>query len=186
MEHHSNDLPWRQRARVNYVRVDDKGRLDLDDLQKKMKINYPKVKLLAICGASNVTGHVNDIYYIAEMAHEFKSRIMVDGAQLVPHRAINMRDHSDPPTWISWLFPDTKIYAPYGVGVLIGPYEFFYEGRSRIQRWGNREYGLSRRGHLGITPGKGGSRLPKCSWCTRPGSRVALFAEIRYVKACVL
>ncbi|WP_242848744.1 aminotransferase class V-fold PLP-dependent enzyme [Syntrophomonas palmitatica] len=128
MEHHSNDLPWRQHTRVHYVQVDGKGRLDINDLEKKLKINYPKVKLLAVCGASNVTGHINDVHYIAQMAHEYKARILVDGAQLVPHRVVNMRDHKDQAHLDFMVFSGHKIYAPFGTGVLIGPYDFFAQG----------------------------------------------------------
>lgn len=128
MEHHSNDLPWRKKAQVKYVEVDAKGLLDLSDLEKQLKHNYPRIKLLAISGASNVTGHINDIYYLAELAHTYKAQIMVDAAQLIPHQRIDLKPNHHPQHIDYIAFSGHKIYAPFGTGVLIGPRETFLEG----------------------------------------------------------
>ncbi|MGE5392057.1 MAG: aminotransferase class V-fold PLP-dependent enzyme [Deltaproteobacteria bacterium] len=128
MEHHSNDLPWRNRARVNYAGLDEKGRLDLADLEEKLKRSYPRTRLVGVCGASNVTGHLNDIHRIAALAHEYRARILVDGAQLVPHHPIDMKPASDPEHIDYLAFSGHKIYAPYGTGVLIGPRDTFEQG----------------------------------------------------------
>ncbi len=128
MEHHSNDLPWRTRARVTYARVDEKGQLDLKDLREKLRRNYPRVKLVTVCGASNVTGHVNDIHHIAALAHEYRAMIMVDGAQLVPHQPVKVMKRNHPGHIDFLVFSGHKIYAPFGSGVIIGPVEFFSRG----------------------------------------------------------
>lgn len=128
MEHHSNDLPWRNRIRVNYAGLDEKGRLDLADVEAKLKKGYPRTRLVGICGASNVTGHINDIHYIAALAHEYRARILVDGAQLVPHHPIDIKPASDPGHIDYLAFSGHKIYAPYGCGVLLGPRESFEKG----------------------------------------------------------
>lgn len=128
MEHHSNDLPWRNRTLVKYAGVDEKGLLDLADVEKKLKHNYPRIKLLTVTGASNVTGHLNDIYRLAELAHEYKAMIMVDGAQLIPHHQVDMKDDHDPRHIDFIVFSGHKIYAPFGTGVLIGPKDFFLNG----------------------------------------------------------
>jgi selenocysteine lyase/cysteine desulfurase len=125
MEHHSNDLPWRGKAVVEYVRVDKDGMLDLEHLAAILKRSWPRVRLLTICGASNVTGHVNDIHRLAEMAHEYGARIMVDGAQLIPHCSFDMKAHTDPGHIDFVAFSGHKIFAPYGAGALIGPREVF-------------------------------------------------------------
>ena len=91
MEHHSNDLPWRDKFHVDYICIDGKGRLMLDDLEDKLKKYRGKVALVTITGASNVTGHINPIHKIAEMTHSHGAKILVDGAQLVPHAPIDMR-----------------------------------------------------------------------------------------------
>jgi len=128
MEHHSNDLPWRRQARVNYAGLDEAGRLDLVDLEEKLKRGYPRTRLVAVCGASNVTGHLNDIHRIATLAHEYRSRLLVDGAQLVPHQPVDMKPATDPAHIDYLAFSGHKLYAPYGSGVLIGPRDTFAEG----------------------------------------------------------
>ncbi|MGI5886668.1 MAG: aminotransferase class V-fold PLP-dependent enzyme [Syntrophomonadaceae bacterium] len=128
MEHHSNDLPWRLRTRVEYAPVDETGLLQIDVLEKILKANYPHTRLLAVCGASNVTGHLNDIHYLAALAHEYGALILVDGAQLVPHVPVNMKAHHDPEHIDFLAFSGHKIYAPFGCGALIGPRQFFQQG----------------------------------------------------------
>lgn len=128
MEHHSNDLPWRLRTRVEYAPVDETGLLQIDVLEKILKANYPHTRLLAVCGASNVTGHLNDIHYLAALAHEYGALILVDGAQSVPHVPVNMKAHHDPEHIDFLAFSGHKIYAPFGCGALIGPRQFFQQG----------------------------------------------------------
>jgi len=128
MEHHSNDLPWRFRARVEYVPVDEKGCLQTAVLEKMLKEYYPHTRLLAVCGASNVTGHINDIHYLAAMAHEYGSLILVDAAQLVPHLPVDMKPHSDSSHIDFLAYRQVGLYAPFGCGALIGPREFFQLG----------------------------------------------------------
>ena len=125
MEHHSNDLPWRNRAQVVHAAVSADGRLDVEDLRQKFVQYGPRVKLLAISGASNVTGAINPIHELAELAHGHGVPILVDAAQLAPHRAINLLPANDP-GHIDFLVASAhKMYAPYGTGVLIGPRSVF-------------------------------------------------------------
>lgn len=139
MEHHSNDLPWRDKCRVEYVEVDKKGILCMEDLEFKLKINKGKVRLVAVTGASNVTGYVNDIHKIAKLAHEFGAKILVDGAQLVPHVEVDMKP-CDSDEHIDYLvFSAHKMYAPFGIGVIVAPRECFrygvpeYKGGGTVQ-----------------------------------------------------
>lgn len=128
MEHHSNDLPWRNKAIVKYADIDQKGLLNMSDLENKLKAYYPKVKLVAVCGASNVTGHINHIHQIAELAHQYKAKILVDAAQLIAHKPIDMKQDQDPQHIDYLAFSGHKVYAPFGSGVLIGPKETFSKG----------------------------------------------------------
>ncbi|MDD3364988.1 MAG: aminotransferase class V-fold PLP-dependent enzyme [Syntrophomonas sp.] len=136
MEHHSNELPWRARAQVKYANVDNNGTLDLNHMESLLKRYHPQVKLLAVCGASNVTGHVNDVHLLAKMAHAYGCKILVDGAQLVPHQPFNMKAHSDSDHIDFLAFSGHKIYAPFGLGVLIGPRETFMSGAPEYQGGG--------------------------------------------------
>ncbi|RMG67976.1 MAG: aminotransferase class V-fold PLP-dependent enzyme [Calditrichaeota bacterium] len=128
MEHHSNDLPWRARGRVIHIDIDEKGRLREEDLIARLEEYRGRVALFAVTGASNVSGWVNDIHRLAEICHHYGTRILVDGAQLIPHRAVNMRPQDDPGHIDFLAFSAHKIYAPFGTGVLIGDKEVFAQG----------------------------------------------------------
>ncbi len=125
MEHHSNDLPWRKHATVVHIRVNDDGTLKLDELQSAIAKYKGKLKVVALTGASNITGICNPIHTIARWTHEAGALISVDAAQLAPHRAINIlpNDHPEHIDFIA--FSAHKLYAPFGTGVLIGPKTFF-------------------------------------------------------------
>ena len=128
MEHHSNDLPWRNKFPMDYIKIDRWGRLLLEDLEYKLKKYDGKVRLVAITGASNVTGYINPIYEAAMLAHKYGAEILVDGAQLVPHCRIKLGRESDS-NHIDYLaFSAHKMYAPFGTGVLIGPKKTFEYG----------------------------------------------------------
>lgn len=120
MEHHSNDLPWRNRCAVEYIETDSFGRLKIDELDEKLTKNKGKIKYVSLTGASNVTGYINDINYIAEIVHRHNAKLIVDGAQLVPHRKVNMSGSSNDDYIDFLVFSSHKIYSPFGVGVIIG------------------------------------------------------------------
>jgi selenocysteine lyase/cysteine desulfurase len=128
MEHHSNDLPWRQQAQLYHVNVNDDGSMDKDHFDELLRQHAGKVKLVAISGASNVTGHLNPIHRLAEKAHAAGAKILVDAAQLAPHRAIDMRPDDDPGHLDFVALSAHKMYAPYGTGALIGPVAVFEKG----------------------------------------------------------
>lgn len=139
MEHHSNDLPWRNKFQVDYVQTDPTGKLSLENLEYKLNIHRGNVKLVTVSGASNVTGYVNPIHKIAELAHRYQAKILVDGAQLIPHNAMNMKPNN-PLQHIDYLvFSAHKMYAPFGIGVLIGPQETFKKGISEFVGGGTAE-----------------------------------------------
>lgn len=128
MEHHSNDLPWRSKAKTVYVEIKEDGSLDLDDMERKINLYKDNLRLVAVSGASNVTGIMPPIYDIAEMAHAAGVQILVDCAQLAPHRKIVMGKIDSDKRLDFIAFSGHKMYAPYGAGVLIGPKRFFENG----------------------------------------------------------
>jgi cysteine desulfurase / selenocysteine lyase len=128
MEHHSNILPWQSKYKTDFVSIDEYGRLSLNDLENKLIKYNGKVKLVTVTGASNVTGIKNPIHEIAELCHKHGARIVVDGAQLVPHCSVDMLS-SNYKEHIDFLaFSSHKIYSPFGTGVLIGPKSDFEKG----------------------------------------------------------
>lgn len=140
MEHHSNLLPWKYRYETDYIEVDKYGRLSIEDLKSKLKIYKGRVGLVAVTGASNVTGYLNPIHDIARICHDYGAEILVDGAQLIPHSKFDMKavDH---PEHIDYLvFSGHKMYAPFGIGALIAPKETFKEGYSEQIGGGTIDY----------------------------------------------
>lgn len=128
MEHLANDLPWRDKFQVEYIGIEEDGKLSLCDLERKLSKYAGKVKLVTVTGASNVTGYINPIPKIATLAHQYGAQILVDGAQLVPHAAMDMRPY-DSMEHIDYLvFSGHKMYAPFGIGVLIGNKKTFEQG----------------------------------------------------------
>lgn len=125
MEHLANDLPWRNKFTVDYVDIDEKGKLSIIDLENKLIKHNGKVKLVTVTGASNVTGYINPIYIISRLAHKYGAKILVDGAQLVPHACFDMKPHDSLEHIDYVVFSAHKMYAPFGIGVLIGPKETF-------------------------------------------------------------
>ncbi len=128
MEHHSNDLPWRKHARVVHVGVDDTGYLDLGALERAFAEHRGHVRFLAVTGASNITGIVNPVRGLAALAHREGAMIFVDAAQLAPHRRIEMGSVDDEGHIDFLAYSAHKMYAPFGVGVLVGPRTYFERG----------------------------------------------------------
>ncbi len=128
LEHHSNDLPWRQRAKVIHVRATPEGRLDESDFDEKLETYAGKISLVAVTGASNVSGYIQPIHRLARKAHEVGAQILVDAAQLAPHRLVDMKPDDDPEHLDFVVLSAHKMYAPFGTGALIGPKDIFTQG----------------------------------------------------------
>jgi selenocysteine lyase/cysteine desulfurase len=128
MEHHSNDLPWRAVARVIHVKVTPEGRLDEADFDFQMERYAGRVALVAITGGSNVSGFINPVYRLAEKAHAAGVQILVDCAQLAPHRKVDMLPHDDPRHLDYVTLSAHKLYAPFGTGALVGRRDTFAGG----------------------------------------------------------
>jgi selenocysteine lyase/cysteine desulfurase len=132
LEHHSNLLPWRQNGcRVECVdcRASDAA-LDLDQLEQKLRpaTRRDAVRLVAVTGASNVTGFAPPIHRIARLAHEHGAEIFVDAAQLAAHHPLDMGRPGEPESLDYVAFSAHKMYAPFGAGILVGPKAAFERG----------------------------------------------------------
>ena len=124
LEHNSNELPWRMMPGFSLIRlpVDAEGFVDLNELEtllceynQKSQHGKKRIKLVAVSGASNVLGVCNDLAEISRIAHRYGARLLVDAAQLVAHRKVEM-DRCE----IDYLaFSAHKVYAPFGTGVLM-------------------------------------------------------------------
>ena len=125
MEHHSNDLPWRGKCNLKYVEVREDGRININDIEELVDKYRERIKYITITGASNVTGYINDIKRIAKLIHKYGGKIIVDGAQLVPHKKVSMCQEDSSENIDFLVFSGHKIYAPFGSGAIIGLKESF-------------------------------------------------------------
>jgi selenocysteine lyase/cysteine desulfurase len=120
VEHHAMLLPWARRCQRRFVECGSEGTFSVDDVVEALDAS-PRPKLLAVTGASNVTGWLPPTDDILAAAHEREIPVLVDAAQLAPHRP--MPAAAD---YIAW--SGHKMYAPFGAGILIGPRSTFSEG----------------------------------------------------------
>ncbi len=120
VEHHANMLPWARAARCRFVECGRDGTFDVEAVEEALDA-VPRPRLLAVTGASNITGWMPDVAGLVAAAHARGVPVLVDGAQLAPHRQL--------PTGADFVvWSGHKMYAPFGAGVLIGPREVFAEG----------------------------------------------------------
>jgi selenocysteine lyase/cysteine desulfurase len=139
LEHHSNDLPYRAVANVVHVGVTPEGELDEADFDQKLRDYAGRVGLVAISGASNVTGILSPLRRLAEKAHAAGAQFLVDAAQLAPHRRIEMGSLDDPGHFDYLALSAHKMYAPYGTGALIGRRDTFEVGEPDLRGGGQVE-----------------------------------------------
>ncbi len=120
MEHHANDLPFRKVGKMDYVDVDELGRINIDDIEDKLLKANGKIKIVTVTGASNVTGYITPIHQIAKIAHKYNAIIIVDGAQLVAHKKVDMKGNCEEESIDFLTFSAHKAYAQFGSGAIIG------------------------------------------------------------------
>lgn len=118
MEHHSNIVPWqmlceRKGMTLRVIPMNEKGELLLDEYTALLG---DKTCIVAIAQVSNVLGTVNPVKEMIRMAHEKNIPVLVDGAQAVPHIAVDVMDLDAD----FYVFSGHKIYGPTGIGVLYG------------------------------------------------------------------
>lgn len=122
MEHHSNLVPWQEvckktGAKLKFLYVDDDMQIPFSEIEEKVTKN---TKIVSITGASNVVGTNPDIEKIVKYARENSdAKIILDGAQLVPHRKVNVSELD-----VDFMaFSGHKMYSALGIGVLYGKEE---------------------------------------------------------------
>ena len=128
MEHHSNDLPWRAATQAIHIKLTTDGQLDEADFDAQLVKYSDQIALVALTGASNVTGYLNPIHRLAEKAHAVGAMFFADCAQLAPHRKTDMLPLEDPAHLDFVSLSAHKMYAPFGTGVLVGRKDVFEHG----------------------------------------------------------
>lgn len=118
LEHHANTVPWQQLAQrkgaiLKVAPVDDRGTLLLGELEKLLG---PRTKLVAATQVSNALGTITPVKEIVALGHRYGARVLIDGAQSVPHTAVDVQDIGAD----FFVFSGHKIFGPTGIGVLYG------------------------------------------------------------------
>ncbi len=121
MEHHSNLVPWHIISRhtgavLKFIKLRDDLQLDLDSLRQNLN---SKTKIVSVVHVSNVLGTINPVKEIARLAHEAGAICIVDGAQGVPHMAVDVKDIDCD----FYAFSGHKMCGPTGIGCLYGRYD---------------------------------------------------------------
>jgi cysteine desulfurase/selenocysteine lyase len=116
MEHHSNIVPWQmlceeKGAHLRVAPIDDRGELLLDEFARLIG---PRTRLVAVTQVSNALGTVTPLREMIELAHRQGVPVLVDGAQAVPHFAVDVQALDCD----FYAFSGHKVYAPTGIGVL--------------------------------------------------------------------
>lgn len=118
MEHHANMVPWqelcrRSGARLEVVGLTEEGTLDMKDFENKLKI---APRLVAITHVSNAIGTINPVRELTKLAHRAGAKVLVDGAQAVPHMKVDVGEIGCD----FYAFSGHKMLGPMGIGVLSG------------------------------------------------------------------
>lgn len=118
MEHHSNIVPWqmlceRKKMTLRVIPANEAGELDMDTYKNMLS---ERTKLVSVTHVSNVLGTINPVKEIIALAHDNNTPVLIDGAQAVPHIAVNAKEFDAD----FYVFSGHKIYAPTGIGVLYG------------------------------------------------------------------
>ncbi len=139
MEHHSNIVPWqmlceRKGANLKVIPFDEKGELDLEKLDELLSDN---TRIVALTHASNSLGTINPVKEITRKAHARGIPVLLDGAQMVQHGEVDVRDLDCD----FYVFSSHKIFGPTGSGVLYGKESMLeeippYQGGGRYGRPG--------------------------------------------------
>lgn len=118
MEHHANIVPWqmiaeRTGAVIKVIPVTDSGDLDMEAYKSLLS---PKTKMVAVVHVSNALGTVNPVKEITDLAHEHGAKVLIDGAQSVPHQTVDVQEIGCD----FFAFSAHKMFGPTGFGILYG------------------------------------------------------------------
>jgi len=123
MEHHANIVPWQMVAEqtgaiIEVAPILDDGSLDREKLSELLSL--PEAKLLSLCHVSNVLGTVNPVKEVTKEAHKNHVKVVLDGAQSVPHLKVDLRNLDCD----FFVFSGHKLFAPMGIGIAFAKKEY--------------------------------------------------------------
>lgn len=125
LEHHANFIPWQQiaaesQAQLIVLPLDDGVEIELSQYRQHLN---PRTRIVAIGHISNVTGGINPVKEIVNLAHLNGTKVLIDGAQSIAHIPVNVRELDCD----FYVFSGHKIYGPTGIGVLYGKEDLLNE-----------------------------------------------------------
>lgn len=177
MEHHANFVPWQQcaartGATLTVIPVKSDGTLALDNLDSLLGSN---TKIVGVCHVSNVLGVYNDIAHITRVAHASGAKVLVDAAQSVPHKKIDVHELDCD----FLVFSGHKIMGPTGAGVL-------YAKKEILESMRPYQYGGGMVSHVGLSESSWADMPRRFEAGTPPiASVIGLAAALRYMKEYV-
>jgi cysteine desulfurase/selenocysteine lyase len=121
LEHHANIVPWQMLceqtgAKLKIIPINDAGELLMDEYEKLLS---EKTKIVSVTYVSNSLGTINPVKEIISKAHAWGAKVMIDGAQALPHKKVDVQDLD-----CDWLaFSGHKVLGPTGIGILYGKRE---------------------------------------------------------------
>lgn len=175
LEHHANIVPWQllcknTGALLKTIPVDNRGQIILSEYQKLLSA---KTKIVALSHVSNVLGTIAPVGEMIQLAHAAGARVLLDGAQAVPHLPVDLRALDCD----FYVLSGHKIYAPTGIGILYGKYELLMS-MPPYQGGGNMI--------LSVTPEESRFKDPPHRFEAGTGSiadAVGLGAALRYISS---
>ncbi|MBA2408280.1 MAG: cysteine desulfurase [Gammaproteobacteria bacterium] len=137
MEHHSNIVPWQllreqTGAKLRVVPINDAGELVMEEFEKLLS---ERTRLVTMVHISNALGTINPVRRMIELAHDAGAKVLIDGAQAVPHMRVDVQNLGCD----FYAFSSHKLYGPSGIGVLYGRYDLLdamppYQGGGEMIR----------------------------------------------------
>jgi cysteine desulfurase/selenocysteine lyase len=176
MEHHSNIVPWQLLRealgiRLTVLKMSDQGEVCLNALESLLS---KRTKLLSITQMSNALGTINPVKEMTALAHKVGAKVLIDGAQAVPHMKVDVQDIGCD----FYTFSGHKAYGPTGIGVLYGK-EAILQEMSPYQGGGDMIYSVTfEKTEYNVLPYKFEAGTPNISGAIGLGAAVDFIERI--------
>jgi cysteine desulfurase/selenocysteine lyase len=176
MEHHSNIVPWQflrdeKGITLSILPINSLGEISLSEFEKMLS---SKTKLVSITHMSNALGSINPVKEMTLLAHKAGAKVLIDGAQAVPHLAVDVQDIDCD----FYAFSAHKMYGPTGIGVLYGK-ESLLEAMPPYQGGGDMIYSVTfEKTEYNVLPYKFEAGTPNISGAIGLGSAIDFIQEI--------
>lgn len=178
MEHHSDLVPWQKvasitKAKLKYMYINEDLEISKEEINEKIT---DKTKLVCITHVSNVLGVINDVKYVAEIAHKKGAKVLVDASQSVPHFKVDVLDIDAD----FLVFSSHKMMGPLGVGVLYGKREILNEMEPFLMGGDMIEYVYENKTTYAALPNKFEAGTPNIAGVIGLGTAIDYINKVGY------